>query len=69
MSKLNDLLENLSSDAKLKAKYLENPEQVMEEAGLNDKEKTAMRSGDEKSLTDITGDKRAFSKYIYNSKK
>ncbi|WP_076410743.1 hypothetical protein [Shewanella sp. UCD-KL12] len=66
MSKLNDLLENLSSDANLKAKYLENPELVMEEAGLNDKEKAAMRSGDEKSLTDLTGDKKAYGKYIVN---
>ncbi|MPY24997.1 hypothetical protein FM037_09250 [Shewanella psychropiezotolerans] len=66
MSKLNDLLENLSSDAKLNAKYLETPEQVMEEAGLNDKEKNAMRSGDENSLTDVTSDKRAYSKYIRN---
>ena len=66
MSKLNDLLENLSSDAKLNAKYLETPEQVMEEAGLNDKEKNAMRSGDENSLTDVNSDKRAYSKYIRN---
>lgn len=69
MSKLNDLLENLSSDADLKAKYLENPEQVMEDAGLNDAEKKAMLSGDEKSLIDLTGDKKAYSKYIFNSEK
>ncbi|AQS38969.1 Aromatic-ring-opening dioxygenase LigAB, LigA subunit [Shewanella psychrophila] len=69
MSKLNDLLENLSSDAKLKAKYLDNPEEVMQKAGLNDKEKAAMRSGDEKSLTDVTGDKRTFSKHVFTSDK
>lgn len=66
MSKLNDLLENLSSDAKLKAKYLENPELVMEEAELNDEEKKAMLSGDEKSLTDLTGDKLVYKKHIRN---
>lgn len=66
MSKLNDLLENLSSDAKLKAKYLENPELVMEEAELNDEEKKAMLSGDVKSLTDLTGDKSVYKKHIRN---
>ena len=66
MSKLNDLLENLSSDAKLKAKYLENPELVMEEVELNDEEKKAMLSGDEKSLTDLTGDKSVYKKHIRN---
>ncbi|NRB23794.1 hypothetical protein [Shewanella sp.] len=66
MSKLNDLLENLSSDAKLKAKYLGNPELVMEEAELNDEEKKAMLSGDEKSLVDLTGDKSVYKKHIRN---
>ena len=66
MSKLNELLENLSSDAALQAKYLENPEQVMEEAGLNDAEKKAMRSCDEKSLSDLTGDSKAYKKVIRN---
>ncbi|MEC4726616.1 hypothetical protein HWQ46_13750 [Shewanella sp. D64] len=66
MSKLNDLLEKLSSDADLKAKYLENPEQVMEQAGLNDAEKKAMLAGDEKALSDLTGDKSAYRKHVRN---
>lgn len=67
MSKLHDLLQNLSTDADLKAQYLENPEQVMEAAGLNEEEKEAMRSGDEKSLTDLTGDKQAYGKHVMSS--
>ncbi|WP_064791871.1 hypothetical protein [Shewanella woodyi] len=64
MSNLNDFLENLSSDAELQVRYLENPEQVMEEAGLSEEEKEAMRSGDEKSLSDLTGDQKAYKKVI-----
>lgn len=66
MSNLNDFLEKLSSDADLKARYLENPEQVMEEAGLSEEEKEAMRSGDEKSLSDLTGDSSIYRKHVRN---
>lgn len=69
MSNLNDFLEKLSSDADLKARYLENPEQVMEEAGLSEEEKEAMRSGDEKSLSDLTGDLKAYKKHVFSSDK
>lgn len=56
MSKLNELLQNLSTDAVLKQVYLDNPEKVMDEAGLTEQEKAALRSGDEQELIKLTGD-------------
>ena len=55
MSKLAELMKNLGSDAELAKAYEENPQKVMEEAGLSEDEMKLLQEGDLKKLEDSTG--------------
>ena len=46
MSKLLDLMKNLGSDAALAKEYAQDPEGVMQRAGLSDEERRAMAEKD-----------------------
>jgi hypothetical protein len=55
MSKLAELLKNLGTDAELAKAYEENPQRVMEDAGLSSEEMTLLKEGDLKKLESVTG--------------
>ncbi len=55
MSKLAELMKNLGSDAGLAKAYEENPQKVMEEAGLSEDEMKLLQEGDLKKLENETG--------------
>ena len=55
MSKLTELLVRLGSDAELAAAYEEDPQQVMENAGLSDEEMSLLNEGDLGKLEMATG--------------
>lgn len=55
MSKLAELLKRLGAEADLAIAYEENPQEVMEEAGLSEKEKKLLTKGDLKQLEEATG--------------
>lgn len=49
---LNKLLTDLAKDRKLEKTFLKDPEKVMDEYGLGDDQKKAVRSRDEKAIQD-----------------
>ena len=55
MSKLVELLQRLGADAKLASAYEENPDAVMQEAGLSDEEREVLKSGDIEKIREATG--------------
>jgi len=55
MSKLLDLMKQLGRDAALADRYDKDPEGVMQEAGLNDEEKQALRTRDLPAIKRLTG--------------
>lgn len=55
MSKLLDLMKQLGRDAALADRYDKDPEGLMQEAGLNDEEKQALRTRDLPAIKRLTG--------------
>lgn len=55
MSKLLDLMKNLGSDAALAKEYAQDPEGVMQRAGLSDEERRAMAEKDYTAIKALTG--------------
>ncbi|GAA4359667.1 hypothetical protein [Kangiella marina] len=55
--KLEEFVIKLSEDPKLNQSYVENPEAVMKDFGLEDKEITAVMKGDSKEVEKLLGTK------------
>ena len=57
MSKAStDLIAKLSTDPDFRARFRDNPDQVMDEAGLSEEDKAAMKSGDPDRIREHLGD-------------
>ncbi|MDQ2070086.1 hypothetical protein [Natronospira bacteriovora] len=55
MAGLNELLKALGASAELEARYGHDPEAVMEQFGLSEDEKAALRSGDMERIKALSG--------------
>ncbi|WP_417445695.1 hypothetical protein [Kangiella sp.] len=55
--KLEEFIIKLSEDSQLNQSYLENPQAVMEQMGLEQTEIKAILSGDQKQVQKIIGEK------------
>ncbi len=55
--KLEEFIIKLSEDSQLNQSYIENPEAVMGEMGLDQDEIKAVMSGDQKQIKKLIGDK------------
>jgi len=51
-----DLITKMSSDPSLLSRYRQDPEAVMNEAGLSDEDKAVMRTNDPQKITEHLGD-------------
>ena len=51
-----DFIAKVSSDAGLRERYRQNPDQVLDEAGFKGKEKAVLKSGDAKKVRDHYGE-------------
>jgi hypothetical protein len=57
MSKASaDLIAKLSTDPDFRTRFRANPDQVMDEAGLSEEDKAAMKSGDPDKIREHLGD-------------
>ena len=57
MSKASaDLIAKLSTDPDFRTRFRANPDQVMDEAGLSEEDKAAMKSGDPDRIREHLGD-------------
>lgn len=57
MSKASaDLIAKLSTDPEFRTRFRANPDQVMDEAGLSEEDKAAMKSGDPDKIREHLGD-------------
>ena len=57
MSKASaDLIARLSTDPEFRTRFRANPDQVMDEAGLSEEDKAAMKSGDPDKIREHLGD-------------
>jgi putative modified peptide len=54
--KAADLITKLSTDPAFRAKFRANPDRVMDEEGLDEKDKAALKSGDPDKIRQHLGD-------------